>query len=149
MTSFFAVRTEADLLALIPFTLGFHPEDSLVLVTTARAGAPFHARIDLPHDPADLAGVVRELLQAAVCNGADQALVVAYTEDEGLAEAAARRLVRELAAAGIETHVQLRADGSRWFPLGLRRPDLRSLTGVPYDVRAHPLTSHAVLHGKV
>src|SRR5205085_4577320 len=40
------VRTEADVLALVPFTLGFHPEHSLVLITLTGSGRPFHARID-------------------------------------------------------------------------------------------------------
>jgi hypothetical protein len=42
------LRTPFDVLALVPFALGFHPERSLVLLTTTPDGRPFHARVDLP-----------------------------------------------------------------------------------------------------
>jgi hypothetical protein len=148
-TPSFSIRSEADVLALVPFTLGFHPEDSLVLVTLGRRSSPFHARIDLPDDVQDLPVVVDQLVHAAVANDGDRAMVVAYTDDACLAEAAVRRLVNSLAAAGIEPLLELRADGRRWYPLGLDHLDLRSIEGVPYDVRTHELTSQAVLEGKV
>jgi hypothetical protein len=127
----FSVRSEADVLALIPFTLGFHPEDSLVLITLGGDAGPFHARIDLPDDPGQLSYVVEHLVFAAVRNRGDRAMVVV------------------LEASGIETLVELRADGARWYPLGLSHLDLRSVEGVPYDVRSHELTSRSVLDGKV
>lgn len=145
------VRTEADLLALIPSTFGFHPEDSLVLVTaSARSDpGPCHARIDLPADVAGVAEAVDQLLVAAVRSRADQALVVAYTEDECVAELAVDLLVGRLAQAGVETVVAIRADGARWFPLGLGADDPRAAEGVAYDVRSHAITSQSVLDGKV
>ena len=145
----FSIRTEADVLAMIPFTLGFHPEDSLVLVTLGRGLGPFHARIDLPDDVEDLPDIVDHLVHAAVANDGDRAMVVAYTDDVCLAEAAVGLLVGRLEAADIETLLEFRADGRRWYPLGLDHLDLRSIEGVPYDVRTHELTSQAVLEGRV
>jgi hypothetical protein len=143
------LRNEGDLLALIPCTLGFLPEDSLVLVTLGRDSAPFHARIDLPDDPAELPAVVAPLVVAARRNAAVRAMVVVYTEDECLAEEAAVLLVDALASGGVDCLVTLRADGRRWYPLGLDHLDPRSLVGVPYDPRDHELTSQAVLDGRV
>jgi hypothetical protein len=143
------LRNEDDLLALVPYTLGFVPEDSLVLVTLGRDTTPFHARIDLPHVPADLPDVVAPLVVAARRNAAASAMVVVYTDDECLAEAAADLLVDALGANGVECLVALRADGRRWYPLGLDHLDPRSLAGVPYDPRDHELTSQAVLDGRV
>ncbi len=143
------LRNEDDLLALIPYTLGFTPDDSLVLVTIGRDAAPFHARIDLPDVPADLPGVVAPLVVAARRNAAANAMVVVYTEDECLAEEAADLLVDALSSGGVECLVSLRADGRRWYPLGLDHLDPRSLVGVPYDTRDHELSSRAVLDGRV
>lgn len=145
----FSIRTEADVLAMIPFTLGFHPEDSLVLITLGSTSGPFHARIDLPEDVQELPGIVDPLVHAAVANDGDHAMVVAYTDDECLADAAVGLLVRRLELVDISTLLELRADGQRWYPLGLDTLDLRSIQGVPYDVRTHELTSRAVLEGKV
>jgi len=146
------LRNENDLLALVPYTLGFVPEDSLVLVTLGRDTTPFHARIDLPDVPADLPDVVAPLVVAARRvhePAAARAMVVVYTDDECLAEAAADLLVDALSAVGIECLVALRADGRRWYPLGLDHLDPRCLVGVPYDTRDHELTSQAVLDGRV
>ena len=145
----FSVRSEADVLALIPFTLGFHPEDSLVLVTLGAGSRPFHARIDLPDGLEELGCVVERLVLAAVRNDAERAMVVLYTEDECLAEAAAAMLGGALAAAGVAVLLSMRADGHRWYPLGVDSWDTRALEGVPYDVRSHELTSLSVLEGKV
>ncbi len=143
------LRNEDDLLALVPYTLGFTPEDSLVLVTIGRDSAPFHARIDLPDVPADLPDVVVPLVVAARRNRAAHAMVVVYTDDECLAEEAADLLVDALGSGGVECLVSLRADGRRWYPLGLDHLDPRSLVGVAYDIRDHELTSQAVLDGRV
>ena len=143
------LRNEDDLLALIPYSLGFVPEDSLVLVTLGRDSAPFHARIDLPEVPDDLPDVVAPLVVAARRNNAAKAMVVVYSDDECLAKRAADLLVDALSAGEVDCLVSLRADGRRWFPLGVDHLDPRSLVGVPYDPRDHELSSRAVLDGRV
>jgi hypothetical protein len=149
------IRTERDVLALVPFTLGFHPDDSLVLITLNGDDGTFHARIDLPDEPAGIATVVEMLVEAADRNRGPAptgTLVVAYTEDHWVAEAAVELLETRLVAEGFELLMAIRADGSRWFPLGAGsrdRPAPRDTDGVPYDVRTHELTSLSVLEGRV
>lgn len=143
------LRSEADLLALIPFTLGFIPEDSLVLVTLDRRTHPFHARVDLPQDLGDLEDVAAQLVVAALRNDAVRALVVVYSDDECLADLVHQTLAAQLSQARIDLVTSLRADGSCWFPLGLRACDPDQEMGVPYDIRSHPLTSQSVLDGRV
>ncbi|MDX6323661.1 MAG: hypothetical protein QOK15_15 [Nocardioidaceae bacterium] len=149
------IRSEADVLALVPFTLGFHPDDSLVLITLNGDDGTFHARIDLPEEPGEIATVVEMLVEAADRNRGPAptgTLVVAYTEDECVAEAAVELLEARLVAEGFELLMAIRADGSRWFPLGAGsrdRPAPRDSEGVPYDVRTHELTTRAVLEGRV
>jgi hypothetical protein len=144
----FRIRTEADVLALVPYTLGFHPVDSLVLVTIDEEKRPFQARIDLPDDLDALPEIAEHLVFAALRNGAERALVIAYTDDECVGQAAVEALLEVLQRVGVPTVMAIRADGSRWFPLGDAAgegdPD-----GEPYDVRGHELSSRAVLDGKV
>ena len=142
----FRIRTEADVLALVPYTLGFHPVDSLVLVTLDERNRPFQARIDLPDDLDDLPLIAEHLVLAAVRNGAERALVVVYTDDECLGEAAAAALGDTLDRAGVTTLLTIRADGTRWFPLGSGETEPE---GRAYDVLGHELSSRAVLDGKV
>ena len=148
-TNPFRIRSEADVLALIPFTLGFHPENSLVLVTLSSAGHPFTARVDLPASFADLGAVSEPLVRAAVRNGAERALVVAYTGDAVLADAAVSALTQALRRCSVRTLLQLRADGTRWHPLGGETPDQLTGEGTAYDLSTHELTSQAVLDGRV
>ena len=99
----FRVRNEADVLALVPFTFGFHPQRSLVLITFEPPGRPFGARIDLPEDPGELEAVVEELMVAVRRNGCGvdtHALIVVYTEEHELAELAAMLLRVELETDG-------------------------------------------------
>ncbi len=167
------LRTPLDVLALVPFALGFHPERSLVLLTTTPEGRPFHARVDLPEPcaagpvdprqagsggPADPDRVASDLLDrlsaleaagdqvaaAARANRAVVAVAVAYTADPLLGEVAVSILAERLAVRGIPVDVALRADGRRWYPV-----DDPHDPGVAYDVRDHPLTAAGVLTGRV
>lgn len=143
------IRSEADVLALVPHALGFHPEESLVLTALPPDGRAFHARVDLPERPDDLPLVVETLVEPAARHDARQALVVAYSDDACLAQVAAGCLVGRLAEAGVRTVLAIRADGQRWFPLGPGPDDPRAADGVPYDVSTHVLTTQAVLEGRV
>jgi hypothetical protein len=144
-----SLRSEADLLALIPHTFGFHPENSLVLVSIGPGRQPFHARIDLPDGPDELAEVVGVLVHAAIRNRAEHAFLVGYSDDVALVEDACALLAEALEGLGVEVVVVLRADGERWYPLGLEDLDVRSFEGIPYDVRTHELTTQGVLAGRV
>jgi hypothetical protein len=164
------LRTPLDALALVPFALGFHPERSLVLLTTTPDGRPFHARVDLPEQgpagkcaggaaggaaggpgspgPLDrlamLEQVTEQVAAAAATNRAEVAVLVAYTHIPLLAEVAVAILGERLLARDVHVVMALRADGMRWFPVG--EPDH---PGTPYDVRDHPLTAEGVLAGRV
>ncbi len=148
----FRLRTEQDLLALVPHTLGFHPEESLVVVALDGAGRPLCARTDLPIELGDLAAAVDTLLVAAERHDADSALVVVYSTDGVGAEDAGGLLVLGLEARGIRVVCGIRADGERWFPLELALSDPHDPFldgGEAYDVRCHPFTADSVVRGHV
>jgi hypothetical protein len=139
----------ADLLALVPRLIGFHPEDSVVVLTVGPAGEPFHARVDLPPDPRGLADLADYLVEVAVRHRVSRLAAVVYTDEQLLAEEFADRLLARLEGGGPpEVVCAVRADGRRWWwlpaPHGAH-PD----AGTPYDVSSHPLMAEAVLDGTV
>jgi Domain of unknown function (DUF4192) len=72
------LRTPADLVAAVPYLLGFHPTDSLVLVSTRTGGQPgveFTLRVDLP-PPRAVADLARELAGAVRAQRCDELLLV-------------------------------------------------------------------------
>ncbi|MFD0787811.1 DUF4192 family protein, partial [Micromonospora azadirachtae] len=56
-----AVRSPADLLAAVPYLLGFHPADSVVVVAMRGRRVVFAARADLPDPAEDPVGPARHL----------------------------------------------------------------------------------------
>lgn len=137
-------RCTDDLLAMVPVTLGFAPEDSIVLLTFG-ADRPFHARVDLPLLPAHDADVVEMLLAPARHHGVRRAALLVYASPPRTDDAVrvGERLVRAFRGAGIDVVDAVRADGRRWFAL-LEPAD----PGVPYDVSTHRFTAQAVLDGR-
>ena len=133
----------ADLLALVPGLIGFHPERSVVVLTVGAATQPFHARVDLPGDPVAVEGLARHLTGVAARNGVTRMACVLYTDDAGLAEAFAAELGRQLGSASVDLVCAVRADGERWWPVDGRLDVL----GTRYDVTAHPLMAQTVLDG--
>ena len=138
-------RTPDDLLALVPRFLGFHPEDSLVVVSVGQAGRAVHARVDLP-PPEHLEAVCAHLAGVAERGGVVAVAVVLYTDDGPHAVRATRALDRALGAVGCEVVVAVRADGSRWWALGTPEADG---PGTAYDLSTHPMTVDGVVEGRV
>lgn len=149
-TKVIRAKDPVDVLAMVPCLMGFHPEDSVVLVTVGNAAHPLHARMDLPTDADEALFTAEYLTNVAVRNDVRCAVVVVYTDDECLGEEAGSALGKTLAAAGIAVPLAIRADGSRWWCLleDCDRPQCRP-DGTPYDISGHPLIADAVLDGRV
>lgn len=144
------ISSPTDLLALVPHALGFHPEDSIVLVVTAGEMGNLHARIDLPplDDEGETAEVVDTLLDAVARSRARQVALIAYTDHELGAEDVAEQLLDELLIREVDVLCAIRADGERWHALDCG-PTWSPPEGVPYDVATHPITAQSVLDGRV
>ncbi|QWC85542.1 DUF4192 domain-containing protein [Nocardioidaceae bacterium] len=145
------VRNPTDALALAPVVLGFHPEDSVVLLTFGGEG--FHARVDLPLDQAGRDDVVAVLTDALHANTCRAAMVLAYSEDpqavQAVTEALLPALVDDLGLVVVDV---IRADGRRWWsvvPHGEAGEVGEAGEGTAYDLRSHPFTADAVLRGSV
>ncbi len=149
MTTTLTARGPADLLAAVPVVLGFHPHDSLVMLTFG-AERTFHARVDLPptdaHDGVD--EIVSVLLAPCRAHEVDRVAFVVYSGDGPLAAALAAALVPAFVADGIGVVDVLRAHEGRWCSVPIRagapEPPL-----TPYDDTHHPFSAQAVFEGRV
>ncbi|PWN03644.1 hypothetical protein DJ010_06000 [Nocardioides silvaticus] len=143
------VRCAEDLIAVAPVVLGFHPKDSVVMITSD-GDRPFQARSDLPEPTAshdELESLAEDFVGGARRNGVRSPAFVFFSADD----AAVRRVwpvLRQRCRQRLLTvAAAIRADGRRWYPLVGDR-QLRA-SGVPYDVSNHPFVAEAVLRGIV
>jgi hypothetical protein len=143
------IKSPTDILAVVPFVLGFHPEDSMVVLTADQAARQLHARVDLPGDDEGLRLVVEQLAAAIAHSRGTSVVLVAYTDDQCLALEAVGRLGSRLEEHGVEVQAAIRADGERWFSLDGCDDSCCPVDGTPYDVSAHPVTAQGVLDGRV
>ena len=140
-------KSPTDLLALVPSLLGFHPEESVVVLTVGEALTPFHARVVLPTDPVGVEQLADHLADVARRNRSSRVAVVVYSDDAGLAEALVARLHRGLWGGKVELVCAVRADGERWWFVDAGGG--ADAAGTPYDVRSHPWMAQSVLDGTV
>ncbi|MCW2756454.1 MAG: hypothetical protein JWO46_200, partial [Nocardioidaceae bacterium] len=141
----YVARSPDDLIALVPYLLGFHPEESLVMLTFGAGDGSFHARVDLPTDEVGRGEVVEVLLHALRANRVPRAAVVVFTGRTGDAAAMIERLAPALAVARVDLVDAVRADGACWW--SLLGDDPRC--GHPYDLSAHRFTADRVFEGQV
>ena len=140
----FVVRTPTDLVAAVPALIGFHPQDSVVLLTFGPSAGSFHARVDLPVAAAEQAEVAAVLVRAARSNAVGRAAVLLYTDDVEAAHEQALLLVGGLLGAEVEVIEVLRVDEGRWHPV----PEDGSV-GTSYELETHPFTAQRVYQGHV
>jgi hypothetical protein len=145
-TTTLTARTPEDLLAVVPVVLGFQPTESMVMLTFG-GDPPFHARVDLPDRPDDVAEMAASLVDPAGLHRVPRVFLVAYSERDRFADRALLVTAQALRREGIEVIDGLRTDGSRWHPVP-GRPGV-PLDGVPYDLSAHPFAAQAVYDGRV
>ena len=137
-------RSPGDLVAMVPLALGFHPRDSVVLITFVAHGTGFHARVDLPLSGGEQLEVAELLATAAVANRIRRAAVLVYTDDVAVAEAQGAVLLARLLEVGIEVIDVLRVEDELFFPV----PDDGD-PGTAYDLSSHRFTAEHVFTGGV
>lgn len=148
------VRTPGDLLAMIPYLLGFHPRDSLVVVIMGSDPRPTvrgALRMDLPA-PEGTEVLAEQVVQAALAHGCAQALLTVVAAEPPGGSPPRRDVVdavhRHFTAAGVSVHPAL------WVPevVGQARwhcYDTCGCTGVVPDPSASPMAAASVASGQV
>jgi hypothetical protein len=142
-------RSPEDVLALVPYHLGFHPEHSLVAVALEGPRRRFGltARFDLP-PLAKVPEVARHLVELVRHHGVQELLLVAYADGDEVAGPMVRTLQQWLGSADVVLLDAYRSDGRRWFCYTCDRPCCPD-EGTPYDLSDHPLVAELVLQGQV
>ncbi|MFC0532951.1 DUF4192 domain-containing protein [Phytohabitans kaempferiae] len=144
MTTPLALRTPVDLIAAIPFLLGFHPRDSVVVVGLRARQVVFAARGDLGEPP----GFVEYVTSVVMRQDVDTAAVVGYGTDER-----AREPVTAIRAAlerhGVGVLDVLRVAGGRYWSYACGRDGCCPPDGTPYDAVASPIAAAATHAGQV
>lgn len=131
----------ADVMSAIPFLLGFHPEESLVVLVLARMRLVVTARVDIGQDPTQIG---RQLSAVAGRHGGDTAVAVGYSVDPAYAGRVVEALVHALQP--LEVAAALVADGRRWWQPRCSDTCLID-DGTPYDLDVTEVARRAALAG--
>ena len=141
----FTVRHASDLLAVIPYLVGFHPTESIVAVLMRSGQVALTMRVDLPttSSVADAGGRARPT--ARRCRGRNQLIriiLVGYSADQLAGQSGAQRDhgrgVPQLERPGVELGDIYCVDGERWWSLTCDGPS-RSREGTAYDLGSPPV----------
>ncbi|KXK62581.1 hypothetical protein AWW66_07865 [Micromonospora rosaria] len=143
-----AVRCPADLIAAVPYLLGFHPTDSVVVVALRGRQIVFAARADLPDRDADPHHNARHLVDVVGRQGAEAATVLGYGPPARVT-GAVDAVRAALDGRGLLLLDALRvADGRYWSYL-CTQPGCCPPDGTPYDPQASEVSAAAVFAGQV
>lgn len=135
------VRDPGDILGVIPYLLGFHPTESLVVAFIRERQVVVTARIDLAATT-DLEALVDQLELVGERVETRSAVAVAYSSDPGV-----RELARDLAELlPLDLLDVLAVSGDRWWSVCCDGPCCPP-EGLPYDIGSHPLAAAAVVAG--
>jgi hypothetical protein len=160
MTADITLRGPGDVVAILPYQLGYHPRDSVVVISLRGKRVGLVARADLPPD--EFVGeVVASLVGPLVRDGATSVIVVGYEDDPDTSQLLLLALVEQLELAHIDVvDVAVVRDGRRYSPIcsepccppdGVALPDPADVPGVAEYVALgrSPLRSRADVEGLV
>ena len=143
------VRTPAELIAAVPYMIGFHPADSLVVAAIKDRHLAFAARIDLPEPGDPGAGAPVLHLATIVADQQPDAIAIIGYGDSGRVTPSLRDLSDALTRAGVPIIDELRvADGRFWSYL-CAKPSCCPREGKPCDPPDSVLAVEATFAGAV
>ncbi|MGV1008773.1 MAG: DUF4192 domain-containing protein [Dermatophilaceae bacterium] len=111
------VRDPIDLVKVLPYQLGFHPSESLVLIGMRGPRLGLIQRLDLPTEP-DAAGAAADrMAENLAADRCGAAVVIRYETRPGQSALAGAQLATRLRSDGVEVreHLLVR-DGRVYFP---------------------------------
>jgi len=131
MTTTIHLSGPADVLAVLPYQLGFHPRDCLVAVSLKGTRMGLVQRIDLP-PPEHVGDAVAAMMVPLRQDSPRSVLLIGFEEHEDESRAMLDEMARACAADGVEVADRIVVRDGRWFapdchrsccpPEGLRLP---------------------------
>ncbi|MGW5686296.1 DUF4192 domain-containing protein [Nonomuraea sp. NPDC003754] len=142
------LTTPADILAAVPYIVGFHPADSLVVIgMSGRVGQGemrVCARWNLPLPPGSLRPLTGLFARESITH------LVAVGYGTGAHVTPAVDQLRSVAQwCGVTPCEVLRAHEGRYWSYVCDLTDCCPLDGTPYDVSTSPIAAEATVHGMV
>jgi len=143
------LRGPVDMLAAIPYLIGYQPNDSVVVLAMSGRRLYFSVRDDLPPpDAGEVADAVDSIRGMVVRPGVSGVLLTAFgSEDRSLPVLLG--LHEAFDNAEIDVLELLRADGGRYWSYLCGDPGCCPPDGRPYDIHASPVPAEAVVAGCV
>ena len=144
------VRSTADLISAVPYLLGFHPVESLVLLAMRGTRIVFVARGDLPEPgkPAELRQAAEYLAAVISRQGVDAVTIIGYGPPNRVTPA-----VDEMEAmaqrAGLMIFDALRVTDGRYWSYRCDEPRCCPPEGIPFDPATSAVAAAATFAGHV
>jgi hypothetical protein len=145
------VRSPADLLALVPYLLGFHPQASVVAIAMADRRVAFAARADLPTPDtahAEIRPMLDHLAAVATRQQATTVVLIGYG-DAGQVDPVLADAADVFAAHGVRLHDALRVTDDRYFSYLCQDPTCCPPQGTRFDPTSSVLAAYATVAGHV
>jgi hypothetical protein len=108
------VRNSTEIIAVIPFVLGYHPADSIVVVGLAGPRIAFAACYELPPPDGDFDEAARAVAAAVPGQGTLLHAVIGFGPPDRVTPAVLR-LFRSLGMAGLRVYEAIRVTDGRWW----------------------------------
>jgi hypothetical protein len=146
-----AVRSNADLIAIIPFVLGYHPADSLVVAGLSGPVVDFAVCFELPPrgaDPDECRAEEREIAAAVGRQGSAEFVVIGFGPGPRTTPAVLR-LVETLREAGVRVSEALRVTEGRWWSYFCERLRCCPDEGNPCQPPDGVIAAEATFRGQV
>lgn len=143
MTPTMSLRSPADLIAAVPYLLGFHPAESVVVVGMRDQRIEFAARGDLDAPP----GAVDYYTAVVLRQDVEAVAVLGYGPAD-LVEAPVKETSAALERHGLTLIEALRVTGDRYWSYLCGNPECCPPDGVPYDVSTSDIAVAAALSGQ-
>lgn len=142
------LSSPTDVLAIVPHLLGFHPSDSIVVISFDRGAVRLQCvmRFELPACSADLPKLVDDMVAALGRNSAGYLILIGYGP-AGYVTPALDAVRTAAEGADFEVVEVLRTEENRYWSYLCHDPACCSIDGVPFDPTGNQAAVEAVLAG--
>jgi len=142
------VRSDADLLAAIPYMFGFHPADSVVVVAFRGRTVMFAARQDLRPDGDHAEEAAGQAAEVVLRQDVDGAMVIGYGERDRVTPTV-QRVSRALRLAEVPVVDELRLTGGRYWSYRCEERGCCPVEGRPHRPEETAVAAAATFAGQV
>jgi hypothetical protein len=146
-----SLNSPAEAVSVVPYLLGFHPHDSIVVIAVRQRRVHTVARFDLPADASQLRAygpAAQELARRLSRHDIDTTVVIGYGPHEPVAPAVAAT-TNALIGAEIHVHDTLRVADARWWSLTCTDKRCCPPEGTAFDAASSVAAATAVAVGLV